>query len=164
MRTHRVVAASVLALATVALPLSVAQAKTSVPRPLAGHYKIEKGFSEVKSGSLVVGKSRATFHGLKFIPLTPYCTTTTPIRVLGSFHLHNVADNKHGASDNTPDWSLTKNTGGSRKVKARQGGKTIHGSLTLTFGSKNGTHKPVKYVQGQFVDSNCSVLLGGVHS
>jgi hypothetical protein len=35
--------------------------------------------------------------------------------------------------------------------------------LTLGFGSKNGTRKPVKFVTGEFTSSQCEVDLGGAH-
>jgi hypothetical protein len=163
MRIPRGVVASGLALAVVTLSISPAQAKTSVPRPLAGHWKIEKGLPEVSSGSLIVSKSRTTVRHLSFTPETPFCSSTTPIHVVGNFHLYNVADDKHGASDNTPDWAITKRVRAMRKVTAHQGKTVLHGKLSLGFGSKNGTRKPVKFVSGEFVAPGCAVLLGGTH-
>lgn len=164
MKTRRVAAATVLALAAALLSASAAQAKSSVPRPLAGHWKIEKAFSDVTSGSLIISKSRTTVRHVMFVPKTPYCgSTTTTIRVVGSFHLHNVAGAKNGANDNSPDWSITKANGTARKVTAHQGKATIHGTLSLGFGSKNGTRKPVKYLIGEFDATDCSLILGGAH-
>jgi hypothetical protein len=161
MRTNRGVVLTAVTLAT-ALPAAVALA-SSVPRPLAGHYKIEKAFSEVTSGSLVVTASRTKVRSVAFTPETPYCSSTAPIHISGSFHLYDVAANKHGASDNTPDWAITKKPGVPRNVTAHQAGEIVHGKLALSFGSKNGTRKPVRYVEGEFTATGCSALLGGTH-
>jgi hypothetical protein len=162
MRIRRGVVASLLAVAVATLSVSTAQATSSVPRPLAGHWKIEKGFSYASTGGLIISKSRTTVRLLRFTPELPYCAASQ-IRLAGTFHLYKVADDKHGASDNTPDWAITKKVPQRRKVTARQGGKTIHGTLSLTFGSKNGTRKPVKFVAGEFRSAGCDVLLGGAH-
>jgi hypothetical protein len=163
MRIRHGVIASVAALAAAALSVPVAQASSGVPRPLAGHWKIEKVFSDVTSGSLVINKARNRVSHVKFAPIIPNCANTAELRVAGSFHLFNVADDKHGATDNSPDWSIARTNGGSRKVTVHQGKKTFHGRLTLGFGSKNGTHKPVKFVTGEFLSNGCTVVLGGAH-
>jgi hypothetical protein len=164
MKTNMGIVISVLALASMALSISGAQATSGVPRPLAGHWKIEKGFSEVSSGALIVAPSRARAGKLSFKPETPYCASTALVRVSGNFRLYSVADNKHGASDNTPDWGLTKSKRhDSIRVTAHQGKTVLHGTLSLNFGSKNDTRVPVKFVEGEFSASGCNVVLGGAH-
>jgi hypothetical protein len=156
-------ASSVIGVVLAAAVPAAFAAASHVPRPVSGTYKIEKAFSDDVTGTVLVNKAGSTASHLTLTPMNAiYCATKT-LHVQGSFHLFNVADAKGGASDNTPDWSITKKNRTSRKVTVRQGGTTFKATLSLTFGSKNGTHKPVKYLEGQLSSTACTLTIGGIH-
>jgi hypothetical protein len=164
MGSLRAAATVVVTVGIVALAApAVSAAATHVPRPVAGHYKIEKQFSSGVVGSLVVNKAGSAVTHVSLTPTDPTYCAGKILRFQGPFHLYNIADARGGANDNTPDWAITKKHQNSRKVTARQGGVLVHGTLSLSFGSKNGTRKPVKYVEGDFTSASCTVDFGGIH-
>jgi hypothetical protein len=149
-------------LASVALaPMAGHASGTTVARPLAGHWKFEKAFSQgMKSGSFTVTKSRRAITHFTVKPMSSgtSCSKGT-ITVKGPLALHKTAFQESEAAY----WSVAKRDGGSVKVTARQDHKTVKGTLQLGISPRNGTTHPVKYVDGVLMLPNCTLILGGSH-